>query len=72
MRRFILLDDALETLRRAGLEATVDRGAPHFKIKFTNTHGSACVLIISRTPSSRRAIFESRSVLRRLLQRSPT
>jgi hypothetical protein len=72
MRKFFLVEDALETLREHGLEAEVDYGAPHFKIHFVNALGSSCVLIVSRTPSSRRAIFESRSVLRRLLQRSPT
>ena len=70
MRKSPLLEDALETLREHGLSAEIEHG-PHFKIRFVNAFGSQCCLIVSRTPSDRLAIWKNRSVLRRLLQRSP-
>jgi hypothetical protein len=68
MTRFALLKDALGTLRRHGLDAEVEHGS-HFKIRFINTLGSNCLLVVSRTPGNRSAIKASRAELRRLLRR---
>jgi len=64
-----LLRDAIDTLRQQGLAAEIEHG-PHFKIRFTNALGSQCCLIVSRSPSSQRALQENRAMLRRLLRRA--
>jgi hypothetical protein len=63
-----LVEDAVATLRRHGLALTIKQG-PHLKIKFTNSLGSQCCLVVSRSPSDRSAIKKSRAELRRLLRR---
>jgi hypothetical protein len=39
-------------------------------VRFTNSAGSRCCLILSRSPSNQRAFKNSRSELRRLLRRA--
>jgi hypothetical protein len=63
-----LVKDAIETLRQHGLAPEIEQG-PHLKIKSTNAIGSQCVLVVSRSPSSRSAIKANRAQLRRLLRR---
>jgi hypothetical protein len=63
-----LLHDAVATLRRHGLAPEIEQ-AGHIKVRFTNRLGSNCLLVISRSPSNRSAIKESRATLRRLLRR---
>jgi hypothetical protein len=66
-----LVEDAIDTLRRHGLTGEIEEaGSGHFKVKFVNGRGSKCLLIVSRTPSSQRAIKRNRAVLRRLMRRS--
>ena len=65
----LLVRDAIGILRQHGLAAEVEQG-PHLKVRFTNALGSRCCLIVSRSPSSQRAIANSRAELRRLLRRS--
>jgi hypothetical protein len=68
MSRFALLDDAIVTLRRHGLAPKIEQG-PHIKVRFTNQLGSHCILIVSRSPSSQRAIKKNRAQLHRLMRR---
>lgn len=65
-----ILEDALTELAQHGLSGEVEQG-PHLKVKFVNQFGRRCLLVVSRTPSSRFALKQSRSELRRLLQRQP-
>jgi hypothetical protein len=66
--KFILLEDTIEILRQYGLIGRIEYG-PHFKVHFTNVHGSHCCLVMSRTPSCQFAIKKNRAELRRLLRR---
>jgi hypothetical protein len=70
MSRFALLEDALEILDQHGLVGEVEQSS-HLKIRFTNALGSRCLLVVSRSPSDRLAIWKSRAELRRLLRREP-
>jgi hypothetical protein len=64
-----LVEDALAALRAQGIAATVEHGR-HIKVRFTNAQGKRCLLVVAFSPSDRRAIKNSRAVLRRLLRRS--
>jgi hypothetical protein len=68
MKRFELIDDVITTLRQHGLTGRIENGS-HFKVHFTNAHGSKCCLIMSRTPSCPFAARKNRAQLRRLLRR---
>lgn len=69
MRYPVLVLDALDLLRQHGVTSQVEQGA-HFKILFTNPLGCKCLLVVARSPSSRRAFQRNRSELRRLLRRT--
>ena len=60
--------DTLNQLAVHNIAARIERGR-HHKVYFTNTHGHRCLLIVSQTPSDRRAFQKNRSVLRRLLRK---
>jgi hypothetical protein len=68
MRFPLLVRDALALLDQHGLSGEVKSGT-HHKITFTNGHGRRCLLVIARSPSSRRAFKQNRAELRRLLRR---
>ncbi|MGO9049400.1 MAG: hypothetical protein ACLP19_27165 [Xanthobacteraceae bacterium] len=65
-----VLQDALTELEQHGLRGEVEQG-PHLKVRFVNQFGRKCLLVVSRSPSSRFALQQSRSELRRLLRRQP-
>jgi hypothetical protein len=71
MSAFDLLDDAVDTLREYGLAAEIEPGkGSHLKIRFTNAHGSKCLLVVPRTSANNwRAIRNHRAALRRLMRR---
>jgi hypothetical protein len=69
--RSLLLKDSLTILRQHGLDAAVEDQGRHIKIRFINTHGRACLLILSRSPSHRKARIQNRGTLRRLLRSIP-
>jgi hypothetical protein len=71
MRISPLVDAALSFLAENGLTAKVNKRSPHFKVAFTNQHGLRCLLILSRSPSDRRAFKQSRAELLRLLRKRP-
>jgi hypothetical protein len=61
-----LLDDALEMIRAAGFVPRVTNGN-HHKVAWTDQRSRRHCLVVSVSPSDRRARTQSRSVLRRLL-----
>ena len=61
-----LLSDAINTLRQRGLAHVIENGGIHYKVRFTNTLGSRCVLVVSGSPSHPSAIRKNRAVLKRL------
>ena len=63
-----LLKNALTVLRQRGLVAEVEQGGAHFKVRFVNPLGRQCILIVSRSPSSRNAGKRNEAQLRRLLR----
>jgi hypothetical protein len=66
-----LLTDALIAIRAAGYEPSVANGRhKHIKVSWMDREGRRRCLVVSRTPSNRRAHHNSRSVLRRLLNRA--
>jgi hypothetical protein len=65
-----LVHDALSLLAEHGLRGEVTQGGPHYKIWFDDQSGCKCLLIVARSPSSRRAFKRNRSELRRLLRRT--
>jgi hypothetical protein len=65
--------EAIAVLTERGHVADVDLDGAHFKVRWT-ANGRRHLLVISRSPSIRRAAVESRATLRRLLReegRSP-
>jgi hypothetical protein len=66
----LLVKDALTTLAQHGLSSEVEQG-PHLKVRFINPLGRKCLLVISRSASSRLAIKQNRGELRRLMRRQP-
>jgi hypothetical protein len=62
-----LLDDAVEMIREAGYEPRVTNGR-HHKVRWTDHQDRQHCLVVSVSPSSRRARLQSRAVLRRLLR----
>jgi hypothetical protein len=64
-----LLKDAVAMLRQHGLAAHIENGS-HIRVRFTNSFGTHCLLVLSRTPSDQAAIKKSRAQLRRLLRRA--
>jgi hypothetical protein len=70
MRFSPLVDDALSLLAEHSLVGVVTNGGSHIKIRFNNRYGHPCLLIAAKSPSSRHALQQNRSVLRRLLRRS--
>jgi hypothetical protein len=61
-----LVHDAVFLLRDRGLVPTVSNGGKHFKVSWV-ANGRRHTLVISRSPSDRRARLASRAILRRLL-----
>jgi hypothetical protein len=61
-----LLEHALATLRQAGIEPRVVCNR-HWKINWIDQHGRTRLLVVSLSPSNRRAWKRSRATLRRLL-----
>jgi len=57
-----LLKDAVAMLRQ--------HNGSHIRVRFTNSFGTHCLLVLSRTPSDQAAIKKSRAQLRRLLRRA--
>jgi hypothetical protein len=66
-RRPLAVREAVIALAERGHIADVDLAGAHLKISWT-ANGSRRLLIISTTPSDRRAQIESRVLLRRLLR----
>jgi hypothetical protein len=62
-----LVRDAEVLLRRHGFAPTVSNGGKHLKISWFD-QGRRYTLVLSRSPSDRRARLRSRTVLRRLLR----
>jgi hypothetical protein len=62
-----ILDEALAKIRSAGFKPQV-AGGRHWKISWIDRHGRPQRLVVSFSPSDRRARHKSRSVLRRLLR----
>jgi hypothetical protein len=71
VKKHPLIEDALEILRRHDIAAEIENGGAHVKLRFTNSFGCPCLLIIAGTPGCRRALQQSRATLRRLLRRRP-
>jgi hypothetical protein len=68
MRREELVADALALLHAHGFTPNIqENGGKHIKIRWLDS-GRRYTLVISRTPSDRRARHKSRSTLRRLLR----
>jgi hypothetical protein len=63
-----IIRDALSTLREHGITPEIQNGGVHVKLRFRNNLGASCMLVISRTPSRRCAIRQSRGQLQRLLR----
>lgn len=63
-RRHPLIAETIAELKAAGLNAQVEQGGKHFKIKFGNQ-----VLIVSATPSGASALVNNRALVRRLIKR---
>jgi hypothetical protein len=59
--------EAIATLGERGHAADVDLDGTHFKIRWV-ADGRKHLLVVSRTPSDRRASANSRTILRRLLE----
>lgn len=62
------LDATLEVLREAGISPTVKQNR-HLKIEFEHG-GKPRTIIVSATPSDRRAALEARTVARRVFARA--
>jgi|HubBroStandDraft_2_1064218.scaffolds.fasta_scaffold231639_3 hypothetical protein len=60
--------EAVAALTSAGHAADVDLAGGHYKISWTAA-GRRHLLVLSRSPSDRRAQANSRSLLRRLLEK---
>jgi hypothetical protein len=61
-----LLDDAVELIRAAGYEPSVTRGR-HYKVTWQDQQGRVQRLVVSFSPSDRRARHWSKSILKKLL-----
>jgi hypothetical protein len=61
-----LLKDTLAILAAAGVEPEV-RQSKHVKIRWQDSAGNRRLLVISRSPSTRFALYRNRRILRRLL-----
>lgn len=67
-RRYPLVDQAVAVLASHGHAADVDLdGRTHLKIRWV-ANGRKHLLVVSRSPSDRRAQANSRALLRRLLK----
>jgi hypothetical protein len=62
-----LLNDAVEMIRAAGFEPHVVYNK-HVKVYWADSQGRRHCLVVSVSPSDRRARTQSRAVLRRLLK----
>lgn len=61
-----ILDEALVMIRAHGFEPRVVRNR-HYKVSWLDRYGRTRLLVISFSPSDRRAQMQSRALLRRLL-----
>jgi hypothetical protein len=61
-----LLEDALATLRQAGIKPQMVRNR-HIKLSWIDQQGRRRCLVVALSPSDHRARRQSRAVLRRLL-----
>ena len=66
MRRPGIVREAVATVVARGFTPTVRNGGKHFKVSWI-ANGRRSVLVISQSPSNRKARVQSRAVLRRLL-----
>jgi hypothetical protein len=66
-RRPPMLREAVAALASAGHSVDVDLTSGHYKVSWTAA-GRRHLLVLSRSPSDRRAKANSRSLLRRLLE----
>jgi hypothetical protein len=61
-----LVREAVATVVAYGFAPTVRNGGKHFKVSWV-ANGRRRVLVISQSPSNRKARVQSRAILRRLL-----
>jgi hypothetical protein len=64
-----ILRETLATLGAAGIKPDVRQGK-HIKVTWHDAAGRRQVLVISMSPSNRRAIYRNRALLRRLLNQT--
>jgi len=62
-----VLDDTVRLLGKMGIEPTIEFGK-HVKVRFCDKRQRNHLIIVSNSPSSRRAIKQNRALLRRILR----
>jgi hypothetical protein len=71
MRYRPFIRESLEFLAENGLNARVERGRKHPKIRFRNAQGAACTVTVPCSPSRQSAGKATRGELRRQMRREP-
>jgi hypothetical protein len=69
-KSFAVLNEALAMLRASGIEPELHR-SKHFKLVWWDPLGQRRVFVVSVSCSDRRAIFNARARLRRILEGGP-
>jgi hypothetical protein len=67
MNKFVLLREAIASVRRAGFEPQIKRGR-HFKVRWTDHCGHKHQIVVAVSPSDHRAFENNRALLRRLVR----
>ncbi|HEY1864536.1 MAG TPA: hypothetical protein VGG77_12815 [Roseiarcus sp.] len=63
-----LVREAISILGDHGYAVDLDLDGAHFKVRWLGRNGRQHLLVLSRSPSDRRTVLNSRAVLRRLMR----